>query len=678
MKLKQWFFLLLAVILLLTSAGCKNNFSAGSTDEYDEYLGLSDEEFYGEPELILRATIDVIKQQYTTDPADNAEQKTAEVTVYNLAISEVFKGNLGDEMPAIFPVKIYNTEKEPFYLTVGEEYILGISYLRETEDEYGDGGGYMIIGPRRWTFHFGANGSEYFNYDQTGNSKKWDSIQTLLDKLEELQQPDPELQPAPEPKYTVDGIKKDPTITDARREQFYELYRTWRVDAMSEFSPSKPMDLEFFKYYCAYFVTDEEKTYVDMGVNYIGAAVERIAKRFGTTYGLKDDDAVFVKSGSLLSIPFAEVIQYKKETVDGKTLITARCIEYIFNDYEYSDQEHIEASETYSTRKEMILKGKVTGYNHYVITDFSFYTEDGKTPTQFVSCMDYNPQSIADGYQTLPEFVPAKTQTNQNPVTNESTENTEPTTATVVFAEEPKLERIGDCLFYYGIKEFYPVLNGKKGPDLREIAKTNNIAGYDVFKQGKADEEKGLCEIYSIYSTGYNDASYEICQYPDYRVMKIDGIAGALYLISSVKTGEGLYNKMALMNAPEDSTVVPCTGGLSDLGNNVHYYAIQQFTPTIDGKRVDFTKLLQNDPQAVEKLLNQAKQDAKKKLCQQDWIYDGGSTIYSYQDYTIFKIHAFNTETEDPNDYHEALVIGLPGMNFNEVFAILFEGLRYI
>lgn len=404
MKLKQWFFLLLAAILLLTSAGCKNVFSAGSTDEYISYLGLSDEEFYGEPELILRTTIDVIKQQYTTDPTESASGKTAEVTVYNLIIHEVYRGYLGEEMPGIFPVKIYNTEKDPFYLTVGEEYVLGLSFWTEKGDEYGDGGGYVIIGPRRWTFHKGTNGSEYFNYDQMGNSKNWSSIQTLLDELEELRQPDPEPQPTPEPTYKVDGIKKDPTITDAQREQFYELYRTWRVDAMTEFSPEKPMELELFKYYCAYFVTDEEKTYVDMGVNYTGAAVERIAKRFGTTYGLKEDEAVFVKSGSLLSIPFAEVIQYKKETVDGKTLVTARCIDYSFNDYQYSDQAHIEASETYSDRKEMVLKGNVTGYDYYVITDFSFYTEDGVTPTQFVSCMDYSPEALADGYQTLPEF----------------------------------------------------------------------------------------------------------------------------------------------------------------------------------------------------------------------------------------------------------------------------------
>lgn len=681
MKLKHWFFLLVAACLLVTSAGCKNAFGAGSEDEYTTYPSLSNEEFYGEPELIVRATIDVVKKQYTTDPTKSATGKTAEVTVYNILISDVYKGRLGDEPPPIFHVKIYNTEEEPFYLTVGEEYILGLAYIKEADDEYGDGGGYVIIGPRRWTFHFGANGSEYFNYDHYGNSKNWESIQTLLDELEKQQQlPEPEPQPVVEPKYKVDGIKKDASITDALREQFYELYRTWRVDAMFEFSPEKPMELETFKYYCAYFVTDEEKSYVDMGVSYTGAAVERIAKRFGMTYGLKEDDAVFVKAGSLLSIPFAELIGYKEEKVNGKTLVTARCINYSFNDYQYSDQEHIEASETYSARKEMIIKGKVTGYDYYTIQDFSFYTEDGKTPTQFVSAMTYSPESLADGYQTLPEFVPAKTEAAQKPTEEKQPEVTAPVTATVVFDETPELERIGDCLFYYGIKEFHPVLNGKKAAELREIAKTNNIAGYDVFKQGKADEKKGLCEYSGSYETGsVYGLKKEGYKYPTYTIMKMEGVGHSFYLVYPTKTGyKASYDQMLLMNADEDDTVVISSKELAEITDGVYFMGIQRFTPTIDGKRVNFEELLKNDPQAEEKLLKQAEADAKKKLCKKDGFNDGGTVFYEYKDYTIFKFHAFDSETEDPNDYLEALVISPARPNYEELFNRLFRGLVYM
>ncbi|MBR6793635.1 MAG: hypothetical protein IKM48_04685, partial [Clostridia bacterium] len=602
MKLKHWFFLLVAACLLVTSAGCKDTYGAGSEGEEIVYPSLTDEEYYSEPEVIVQATIDVVKKQYTTDPTKSATGKTAEVTVYNIFISNVYRGQLGYEPPSVFHVKIYNTEEEPFYLTVGKKYILGLAYIREEDDEYGDGGGYVIIGPRRWTIQKDPQGSEYRNFAQTTDARSWENLMVLLEKIAEQQQlPEPDPQPVPQPKYTVDGIKKDASITEALREQFYELYRTWRVDAMFEFSPEKPMELELFKYYCAYFVTDEEKSYVDMGVSYTGAAVERIAKRFGMTYGLKADDAVFVKAGSLRSIPFAEVIQYKKETVDGKTLVTARCIEYFFNDYEYSDQEHIEASESYSARKKMIIKGKVTGYDHYAITDFSFYTEDGKTPTQFVSCMGYSPELLADGYQTLPEFVPTKTETAQKPTEEKQPEVTAPVTATVVLDETPELERIGDCLFYYGIKEFHPVLNGKKAAELREIAKTNNIAGYDVFKQGKADAEKGLCEKFSCYSTDHNEPSYDYYEYPDYHVVHIDGLAGGFYLICTPKTDcFALYDKMILMNASEDSVIVPSTKGPVDLGKGVYFYTVQRFMPTIDGKQVDFKQLLQEDPTAEE------------------------------------------------------------------------------
>ncbi len=206
------------------------------------------------------------------------------------------------------------------------------------------------------------------------------------------------------PRYTVDENWKDSSITGAQREQFFELVKEWRVDAMYEFTPEKPMELELFKYYCAYFVTDEEKTYVDMGVTYPGSAIERIAKRFGVTYGLKDDESVFLKAGSLRDLPFAELIQYKEEQVDGKTLVTARCIDYDIPEYRYLDWDLVETTDNYASYKAMILAGDVTGYEYYTIFDFSFYTEDGKTPTQFVSYASYSPESIFDGSYPMPEF----------------------------------------------------------------------------------------------------------------------------------------------------------------------------------------------------------------------------------------------------------------------------------
>jgi hypothetical protein len=196
--------------------------------------------------------------------------------------------------------------------------------------------------------------------------------------------------------------EKDSTITDEQRKLFFDLVKEYRVDAMPEFSSGNPIELNWLKYYCAYFVEEDEKTFVSGGVNYTGAAVERIAKRFGISYGLKDDDQVFVKAGSLMSTPFAELIQYKEELAEGKTLVTARCVNYQFSEYNYND--YPEGELTYPKHRSMVIGGKASGYEYYEIIDFSFYTEDGKTPSQFVSHMRYLESTLKDGTQTLPEF----------------------------------------------------------------------------------------------------------------------------------------------------------------------------------------------------------------------------------------------------------------------------------
>ena len=211
-----------------------------------------------------------------------------------------------------------------------------------------------------------------------------------------------EEEPHVDPK--LDPQWKDPSITDEQRRWFFDFAKEYRIDAMAlyGFEPGKPMELDWFKYYCEYFVKEEDKTYVDMGVNYSGKAIKEIAEWFGFTYELADDDQVFIKSGSLLNTPLVELIQYRKEEVDGKTLITARCINYNFNRYNY--EETVESRATYPADRAMVLKGEVKGFDSYSIIDVAFYTEDGKTPTQFISAMEYRQWQIEDGSVTVPEF----------------------------------------------------------------------------------------------------------------------------------------------------------------------------------------------------------------------------------------------------------------------------------
>ncbi len=675
MTFKRFFTLFLAGLLCLTTTACKR-----PNEHFISAGALTDEQFYSAPDLIVKATVINLKQEYFTDP-DGEGLKNAHVSVYKLEVTEVYKGSLWNELPQEIPVKLYNgkglTEKQykklknRFALEVGQEYILGISDLRtkDAEEQYNDAGGYVIEDEYLWTFALNENGL-YENMDRGANHRTFDLI-TLKEKITELYHYEPENEPVV-PRYTVDESIKDPAITAEQREQFFEFVQKWRVDAMYEFTPEKPMELELFKYYCAYFMEDDETTYVDMGVTYPGAAIERIAKWFGTTYGLKDDEKVFLKACSLRDFPLAELIQYKEETVDGKTLVTARCILYDFPEYRYVDWSDVPKMESYAGYKRMILDGYVSsGYEFYSIFDFSFYTEDGKTPTQFVSYDDYSPEFFDEGFP-LPEFIPAKTENNETP-------DPAPTPReTVTFTKEAKLERIGDGVFYYGIESFYPGLEGNENAELRDVLKTNSLAGYEVFKKAEKDSENKLCEMYGYDSSGHNDPYADIYHYPDYHVAKINGIAGTYYLICPPKTNfYELYNTMILMNTHKDSVIVRSTKGPYEIVPSVYYYEIQRFMPTINGKQVNFETLAKDDPRAVEKLLAQAERDTTQKLCEKV-TRDDGSLEYRYKGHVIFKIHTLNSNTEDPNDYHEALVVGLSGMDCTTVFDIIFNGLRFI
>ncbi len=234
----------------------------------------------------------------------------------------------------------------------------------------------------------------------SGCAKPEEPVQDQLasDQGQEFENPDEE--PHADPK--IDPQWKDPSITDEQRRWFFDLVKEYRIDAMYDFDAEHPMELDWFKYYCSYFVKDEDKRQENGKLFYKGRAVEEIAKWFGMSYGLKDEEGVTLKVGSLLDDPFAELIQYKEEKVDGKTLITARCINYGFDRYMSNDR--VESELNYPTDRAMVLKGEVQGFQRYYVTDVAFYTEDGKTPTQFIYAKDYPQWSIEDGSMTVPEF----------------------------------------------------------------------------------------------------------------------------------------------------------------------------------------------------------------------------------------------------------------------------------
>lgn len=197
---------------------------------------------------------------------------------------------------------------------------------------------------------------------------------------------------------------KSPAITNAQRKEFYEWVVDYRMDAVPEFKAGETIDLDWMKYYCIHFIEEKDREYVSGGTNFSGPDIEKIANdRFGMSYGLKEGDVVFMKAEGGRSEPMVELIGYKTKNVDGKTLVTARYVEYFWN--EYANYTYPSDNPNYPRHRKEIFEGSLSDYDWYGITDISYYTEpDGKTPRQFVSCWGYGYQALEEGRQTLPDF----------------------------------------------------------------------------------------------------------------------------------------------------------------------------------------------------------------------------------------------------------------------------------
>ena len=186
------FVILVAIAALLT--GCRTQLGM------ETYEGeLSDEVFYGSPELVVRAVVKEKTDSYFTRPLGKAKNN-AHVTVFDLEVKEVYKGTCEGEQ---LELKMFNgkgmspllyrygwdfryvlDEKvEPFLLKEGQEYILGLFYNDPaTMNTYGDSGGYCIFG-QIWAFEQNDSGL-WQNLDDGPNHKELD-IETLKIKLAE-------------------------------------------------------------------------------------------------------------------------------------------------------------------------------------------------------------------------------------------------------------------------------------------------------------------------------------------------------------------------------------------------------------------------------------------------------------------------------------------------------------
>ena len=113
---------------------------------------------------------------------------------------------------------------------------------------------------------------------------------------------------------------------------------------------------------------------------------------------MKEGEKVPLESYSLNGPPLAELINYKEEKSGGQTLVTLRYADYAIWPLWARDETGQKEHEKYAPLREQIIKGNVTQKYELRFFEVQYYTEDGKTPNQFVSYKRYE-------YNEVPAFL---------------------------------------------------------------------------------------------------------------------------------------------------------------------------------------------------------------------------------------------------------------------------------
>ena len=174
--MKKTLAVLFIVLLLGGLSGCSEK---TVIQDFGSEYRHTDEEFFSEPELVVKATVKEKVREYFTDPESKTEiafNNNAHITVFELEISEVLRGEWGEET---LQLKMFNgygmspdlylygkdettvmSEKiEPFLLEPGREYLLGLVYTHPGRANcYNDEGGYVIRWGKTWCFTQGEDG----------------------------------------------------------------------------------------------------------------------------------------------------------------------------------------------------------------------------------------------------------------------------------------------------------------------------------------------------------------------------------------------------------------------------------------------------------------------------------------------------------------------------------------
>lgn len=227
----------------------------------------------------------------------------------------------------------------------------------------------------------------------------WDEVTENINPDDGLSHLDQQNKEKDEPRTFI----KDENIKDEQREFYFDFTQKYRIDVMPSFKTGEQPALQEMKWYVALLCKDEVIFDATLNSSFVtGSTIERVAKDyFGVSYGLKPEDTLALEIGSYPGLPMAELIDYKEEQVGEKTLITARIAEYYFSEFDYVEDPEKYHPEDYQLAKNRIITGETEGLENSNVHIVQFYTEDGVTPTQFVSHTELS--SGTEEYETYLE-----------------------------------------------------------------------------------------------------------------------------------------------------------------------------------------------------------------------------------------------------------------------------------
>lgn len=210
---------------------------------------------------------------------------------------------------------------------------------------------------------------------------------------------------------TIVAIPKQKEITKEQREFFFDFVQTYRVDAMPDFENVAELGAEDLKWFIANLCRDELSKDENGRTTIPGSVLSRVATEYFGSSKPEFEQDLSLGGGSFLSIPMVELIYYKEEQIDGKTIITARVFDHCPDEYShaedpeneevyyYGDRDYSEKSleifarkkkdqcSFYQATRNMILEGYWSDafYGKSYI-EFQYEADAYQKPIKFISC----------------------------------------------------------------------------------------------------------------------------------------------------------------------------------------------------------------------------------------------------------------------------------------------------